>query len=90
MQAERAAEQPQVAQIEAESQELFVVNQQLNKQQLTLAGEVRSMKQQSNSLADQAAQAKFDLLNANQVGAHCRATIVCHHKTTKVAAGAAA
>lgn len=53
--------------------------------QATLNGEVRTLKQQSNALADSAAQAKFDLLNASQVRKACWCSCVPRRSTKKMA-----
>ncbi|KAK9816471.1 hypothetical protein WJX72_000700 [[Myrmecia] bisecta] len=76
LQAERASEEPDVARLEADIHEVYTENQQLNKQQATLNSEVRAMKQQTNVLADEAADLKFKLANARQEGDQLRSLIV--------------
>uniref|UniRef100_A0A383VHS0 Uncharacterized protein n=1 Tax=Tetradesmus obliquus TaxID=3088 RepID=A0A383VHS0_TETOB len=63
---ERAAQQEEASGVLAEVSELTGQNQALNKQFMALAGEVKGLKAQCNSLADAAQAEKFELLAAKQ------------------------
>jgi hypothetical protein len=62
--------------VEAEALAIYQQNQQLNKQQLGLHSEVKALKAQANQLADQAAQEKFELMNAQQENERLQSQIV--------------
>lgn len=64
--AERAAQQEEASGVLAEVAELTSQNQALNKTFMALAGEVKGLKAQCNSLADAAQAEKFELLAAKQ------------------------
>jgi hypothetical protein len=62
--------------VEAEALAVYQQNQQLNKQQGALHAEVKTLKAQANQLADQAAQEKFELMNAQQENERLQSQIV--------------
>lgn len=66
----------EASKVEAEALAIYQQNQQLNKQQLGLHSEVKALKAQANQLADQAAQQKFELMNAQQENERLQSQIV--------------
>eukprot|EP00850_Spirogloea_muscicola_P000885 SM000003S11130 [mRNA] locus=s3:1138193:1140561:+ [translate_table: standard] len=76
MEVARAAEEPAVAALEAETQDLVSQIAGLNKHQAQLAAEVRTLKQTATELSDKVANEKFLLLNARQEAVRLKAEIV--------------
>jgi hypothetical protein len=66
----------EASKVEAGAMAIYQQNQQLNKQQLALNSEVKALKAQANQLADQAAQQKFELMNAQQENERLQSQVV--------------
>lgn len=74
--AERAAAEPSVRLLEAESQEMASNISALNKQQALLQGEIHQLKERVNEVTDKAQNLKQQLAVTKQEGAQLRSEIV--------------